>query len=294
MKRIWAISIGLALAAGLATAAGLPYEQKQDLLYAETDGVGLLMDVFTPTGPKNGLGIVDIASGAWHSDRGKIRDHQAAQMYDIFCGKGYTVFAVRPGSRGRFTAEDMVQNVKTGIRWAKAHAADYGINPDKLGLTGASAGGHLAALTLVTREDGNPQSKNPLGKFSTDVAAAGIFFPPTNFLEYGASKPDFKQIGDLLFEGGLAGHTPEEIEAKAKAISPALLVKDKTPPVLIWHGNADPLVPLQQSEFLVEKLKAAGTDVEFHIKEGGGHPWMTIPEEVAKMGDWFDSKLIAK
>ncbi len=285
----------LVFAAIVAAADTVPYEQKQDLLYGEVDGVGLLMDVFTPTGAKNGLGIVDIASGAWHSDRGKIRDHQMAQMYTIFCGKGYTVFAVRPGSRGRFTAEDMVKNVKTGIRWAKAHATDYGIDPDKLGLTGASAGGHLAALTVVTREDGDPNSKDPLAKLSTDVAAVGIFFPPTNFLQWGdTGQPDFKLIGEILFPGGIAGRSPEELEAKARAISPALLVKDKTPPFLIWHGDADPLVPLQQSEFLVEKLKAAGTDVEFHIKAGGAHPWMTIPEEVAKMGDWFDTKLAGK
>ena len=59
---------------------------------------GSSSDMFTPTGAKNGLAIVDIASGAWHADRGKIRDHQTAQMYTIFCSKGYTVFAVRPGS----------------------------------------------------------------------------------------------------------------------------------------------------------------------------------------------------
>ncbi|HEY2837910.1 MAG TPA: hypothetical protein VGJ26_02090, partial [Pirellulales bacterium] len=73
------------------------YNQKQDVIYAETDGIGLLMDVFTPTGKSNGLAIVDVASGAWFSDRGKINDHKRAQMFDIFCGRGYTVFAVRPG-----------------------------------------------------------------------------------------------------------------------------------------------------------------------------------------------------
>jgi len=77
-------------------------------------------------------GFVDIASGAWHSDRGKIRDHQMAQFYNIFCGKGYTVFAVRPGSRGRFTAEDMVNHVKLCIRWVKAHADEYGIDPNRI------------------------------------------------------------------------------------------------------------------------------------------------------------------
>jgi len=295
VKHILAIGLCAVFAALSSAADSLPYEQKQDLLYAETDGVGLLMDVFTPTGAKNGLGIVDIASGAWHSDRGKIRDHQMAQFYTIFCSKGYTVFAIRPGSRGRFTAEDMVKNVKLGIRWAKANAAEYGIDPDRLGLAGASAGGHLAALTVVTREDGDPNAKNPLNRHSTDVAAIGIFFPPTNFLQWGTSgMPDLKLIGDILFPGGVAGRTPEEIEAKAREISPGLHVTAKTPPFLIWHGDADPLVPLQQSEFFVEKLKAAGTDVEFYVKAGGAHPWMTIPEEVAKMGDWFDTKLAGK
>jgi acetyl esterase/lipase len=295
MMRTAAILFCFVFIALAAVADSLPYEQKQDLVYGEMDGAGLLMDVFTPTGTKNGLGIVDIASGAWHSDRGKIRDHQMAQMYTIFCSKGYTVFAVRPGSRGRFTAEDMVRNVKTGIRWAKAHAADYGIDPDKLGLTGASAGGHLAALTVVTREDGDPKAKNPLNRFNTDVSAVGIFFPPTNFLQWGTGgMPDFKLIGDILFVGGVNGRTPEEIETKARAISPGLNVNTKTPPFLIWHGDADPLVPLQQSEFFVEKLKGVGTDVEFYVKAGGGHPWLTIPEEVAKMGDWFDTKLAGK
>ena len=81
-----------------------PYKQQQDVVFADVDGVGLLMDIFTPTGKSNGLAIIDVASGAWYSDRGKINDHKRAQMFDTFCEHGYTVFAVRPGSRRRFTA----------------------------------------------------------------------------------------------------------------------------------------------------------------------------------------------
>lgn len=276
-----------------AFAEDLVYEQTEDVVFGETNGIGLLMDVFVPTVPKNGLAIVDIASGAWHSDRGKIRDHKMARFYDFFCGKGYTVFAIRPGSRSKFTAEEMVANVKTGIRWVKAHAGEYSIDPNRVGLTGASAGGHLASLTVVTTEAGDPNARDEMKRIGTDVAAVGIFFPPTNFLQWGDGQPDFKMIGDILFAGGIDCQTPEEIEAKAREISPALRVNGPTPPFLIWHGDADPLVPLQQSEFFVEKLKAAGTDVEFYIKKGGAHPWMTIPEEVAMMADWFDSKLAA-
>ncbi|MBX3439855.1 MAG: hypothetical protein KF861_20365, partial [Planctomycetaceae bacterium] len=91
--------------------AAEPYQQHENIVYAETHGIGLVMDVFVPTGNQNGLGIIDVASGAWHSDRGKINDHKRAQFYDIFCGRGYTVFAVRPGSVSKFTAEEMLANL---------------------------------------------------------------------------------------------------------------------------------------------------------------------------------------
>ncbi len=266
----------------------LPYQQRQDLVYGDVHGTGLLMDVFTPTGAKNGIGIIDVASGSWHSDRGKIRDHKLARMYDIFCGKGYTVFAIRPGSRTKYTVNEMIANVNTGIRYVKAHAEEYGIEAERLGITGASAGAHLASLAVVRAQDANPDAKDELRRLSTHVAAVAIFFPPTNFIEWGEGKPDFKLIGDVLFPGGIDGHSEDEIEAQARAISPALNIKGKTPPFIIWHGDADPLVPLQQSEFFVEQLKAAGTDVELHVKAGGGHPWMTIPEEVEHISQWFD------
>ena len=82
----------------------LNYVQLQDVVFGEVHGTGLLMDVFTPTGPANGHAMVDVASGAWHSDRGKIRDHTLAQLYSTFCGRGYVVFAIRPGSKTRYTA----------------------------------------------------------------------------------------------------------------------------------------------------------------------------------------------
>jgi len=77
--------------------ASLPYDQQMDVVYGEVHGTGLLMDIFTPKRKANGLGIIDVVSGAWHSDRGKIREHTLAQVYTIFCSRGYTVFAIRPG-----------------------------------------------------------------------------------------------------------------------------------------------------------------------------------------------------
>ena len=274
-------------------AAPQPYVQKQDVVYGEVHGTGLLMDVFTPTGKANGLGIVDVVSGAYYSDRRKLRDHILAQLYSTFCARGYTVFAIRPGSRTRYTAAEMEANVKTGIRFVKAHAADYKIDPDRLGLTGASAGGHLAALAAVTPEEASPDADNPLLRESTRVKAAGVFFPPTDFLDWNGQTADLNLLGALLFLGGTNGHSDEEIRKCAVAISPARLVKSKPVPFLLIHGDADPLVPLQQSQKLLDALKAAGGSAELIVKKGGGHPWLTLPEEVKILADWFDKQLAA-
>src|SRR5512141_1182061 len=124
----------LTLAATLAVPAqdapSLPYDQRMDVVFGEVHGTGLLMDVFTPKGKTNGLGIVDVVSGAYYSDRRKIRDHILAQLYAILCSRGYTVFAIRPGSRTRYTAPEMQANVKTGIRYVKQHALEYKVDPE--------------------------------------------------------------------------------------------------------------------------------------------------------------------
>src|SRR5512140_1155137 len=111
-----ALSATLLVALRLTAQETTPYNQKTDVVYGEVHGTGLLMDVFTPKAKTNGLAIIDVVSGAWHSDRGKIREHTLAQVYTIYCGRGYTVFAIRPGSRTRYTALEMAAHVKTGIR----------------------------------------------------------------------------------------------------------------------------------------------------------------------------------
>ena len=284
----------LARGTTFAADAGAPFEQRKDIVYAEVHGTGLLMDVFRPTGRTNGLGIVDVVSGAWHSDRNKIRDHTLAQLYAILCGRGYVVFAARPGSVTRYTAAEMERHVKWAIRYAREHAAEQGIAPDRLGLTGASAGAHLAILAALAPEAGRPDAKNPLEKHGTAVQAVGVFFPPTDFLDWkGDGKlADPAVLGPLLFVGGANGRSEEEIRAQARAISPAYLVKSRPEaPFFLIHGDADPVVPLAHSRKMVEAIQAAGGDARLLVKAGGGHPWMTLPEEVKVLADWFDQRL---
>jgi len=284
-----------------------PYDRTIDQVYATVGETDLYMDIFVPNGNArkefyqpndNGKGraIIDVVSGAWYSDRGKLKDHAEAQIYNILCARGYTVFAIRPGTRPHYTALQMVEHVKRGIRYVKAHASQYGIDPKRLGLTGASAGAHLASLTTALAEDGDPKAEDPLLRLSTHVKAVGIFFPPTDFLNWeGKNLEEVAElVGDILFQKGAAGHSLDEVRVQAKAASPLHQIKGKTPPFLIFHGDADPLVPLQQSQIFVQALKAAGNDAQLIVKPGGGHPWLTIPIEVIQLADWFDKQLAGK
>jgi acetyl esterase/lipase len=279
-----------------AKAQDSPYSQRENIVYSEAHGIGLLMDVFTPTGKSNGLAVVDVISGAWYSDRGKIRDHMRAQTFDILCRKGYTVFAIRPGSITKFSAPEMLANLQAGIRWVKDHAQEYQIDADRLGMMGASAGGHLACLAAVSPDD--KTDAKGAATISARVKAVAVFFPPTDFLDYGGRQIDplsddrFGQIVRRLALPQPTGkETPDETREKVTQISPARLVTSQAPPFLLIHGDADPLVPLQQSQAMLAALKKAGVASELIIKPGGGHPWPTLHEEVQTIADWFDKQL---
>jgi acetyl esterase/lipase len=271
-----------------------PFTRQENVVYGEDFGVGLVMDIFTPTGEKNGLAIVDVVSGAWHSDRGKMRDHERAQMFNIMCSRGYTVFAVRPGSITKFSIPEMVKHIETGIVWVKKHADEYGIDASRLGMTGASAGGHLASLVAVRNESSDAQPGND----KATVKAVGVFFPPTDFTSFGGGSAGDSDTGispiarRVLFSNGVVGDlTKEEIHQRLADISPALLVTKGSPPFLLIHGDADTVVPLEQSTKLQTALQEREVPVELIVKAGGGHPWLTLHEEIAVLADWFDMQL---
>ena len=156
---------------------------------------------------------------------------------------------------------------------------------------GASAGGHLACLVAVT----NGQTT---GKPDASVAAAGIFFPPTDLADYGGVKIDprnddrlAKLLRALAFPDGVEGLDDEDIARRVAAISPAKRVTANAPPFLLIHGGLDFIVPLQQSKTMLAALRQKDVPAELIIKKGGGHPWPTVHEEVAVMADWFDRQL---
>jgi acetyl esterase/lipase len=211
-------------------------------------------------------------------------------MFENFCQRGFVVFAIRPGSITKFSGKEMLTHLRAGIQWVKAHADEYGIAAENLGLVGASAGGHLASLAAVTADD------------NSRVAAVAVFFPPTDFLNYGGSPAgqSTDSSANKLFPllafgvGNTADKTPAELTEALKALSPVYHVTESAPPFLLIHGDADPAVPLEQSQKMLTALQEKGISSQLIVKPGGGHPWPTIHEEVAVMADWFVEKLAKK
>lgn len=305
MKRrnagVWLLIVLAMLAAGV-SAQEKPYDVKQDIAYGQAKGHDLLVDVFVPNGKARheyfkpndngfGRGIIDVISGGWNSSRARQEEHERAAVFSILCARGYTVFAIRIGSLPHFTAEEMVANLQRGVRWVKAHAAEYNVDPERLGMMGASAGGHLSLLFMLDPQPAKEDADDALLKHSTAVKAVGAFFPPTDFLDWDGRVADIQGHGHLIFSEGVEGKSEEAIHAALAGISPARLIKGKTPPLLLIHGDADPVVPLQQSEIMVKAMRDAGNTAELIVKEGGGHFWLTLPEEIIKLADWFDQRL---
>ncbi len=272
------------------------YIQECNRVYAEAHGMGLVMDIFRPEGDGNGLGVVDIISSGWYSDRVQLNEHIGLGVYDVLCAHGYTVFALSPGSITKCTGLDMVQHIHAGIRYIKAMADEWGIRPDALGLTGASAGGHLAALTALTPKPRRKTSRDPFHRHDSTVAAVGLFFPPTDLIDYDGrlfafATAEGTHLAHLLFEEGVDGHSEAELRTRMEALSPARQVTDTPPPFLLFHGDADPIVPLAQSRKLAAALSAAGGMVELVVKKGGGHPWKDTRPELEQLADCFYTQL---
>ncbi|WP_152054464.1 alpha/beta hydrolase [Tautonia marina] len=278
------------------------FSRIEDVVYGRKDGTALTMDVFRPEGEANGAGVVLVVSGGFFSS------HEAINPGFVrpFSGRGYTVFAVVHGSQPRYTVPEIVEDMNRAVRFIRHHADDYGIDPDRIGVTGASAGGHLSLMLGTAGDEGDPEARDPVDRESSRVQAVACFFPPTDFLNFGGPGQEklhaidharpFRPAFDYYErdeETNLLGPITDEARLReiTAAISPITHVGPDNPPTLIIHGDRDELVPLQQSEVMVEALEEAGVEAKLVVKEGVGHGWLTIAEDLETFADWFDEHL---
>ena len=268
------------------------FTRTEDVIYGRKFGTALTMDVFQPANP-NGFGVILLVSGGWISDRQMIKP----AFYQPLLDHGYTVFAVLHGSQPKYTALEVELDIHRAVRFIRHNAAKFGINPDRLGLTGGSAGGHLS-LTMATQgAAGSPDAKDPVERESSEVQCVACFFPPTDFLNY--SKPGDDAVGTGALKEfkpafGSQADTAEGRQLLGHVISPIYFVHSNMPPILIIHGDADKLVPIYQSKIFVKRCEDEGSPVKLIVRRGQGHGWSHMEKDMELFADWFDQKLRGK
>ena len=304
IRSVWLIALVWILSAvgPLAAAEAPAFDRTEDVIYGRKFGTALTLDVFRPKEQANGLGVVWAVSGGWYSSHDL--DGLIPGVMPLLA-RGYTVFAVVHGSQPKFQIPEVLQDMHRAVRFIRFHAKDYGVDPDRLGITGASAGGHLSLMQGTAGDQGDPNAKDPVDRVSSRVQAVACFFPPTDFLNYGKPGEVVIARGVLWnFAGAFDFH---EYDAKAtrfvpitdekrileigRAISPIYHVTADSAPTLIIHGDKDWLVPIQQAETMIQKLKSAGVDATLVVKEGAEHGWPDMGQQAPLIVDWFDAHL---
>jgi acetyl esterase/lipase len=283
------IASTLGLVPAFAADANANFTRVEDVIYGRKFGVSLTFDVFTPK-EQNRAAVLFMVSGGFFSSKEAIN----AGMYKFFLDRGYTVFAIVHGSQPKFTIPEITQDIHRAVRYIRHNAAKYGVDPEKFGISGGSAGGHLSITMGTQGGPGKPDAKDPIDRESSAVQAVACFFPPTDFLNYGKPGEDGVGVGTLQgFKAafGPRSDTPEGRQVLGREISPINYITAKLPPTLLVHGDIDKLVPIQQSEIFVKKAKDQGATAKLLTKVGGDHGWKEMEPEMKALADWFDEHL---
>ncbi len=160
----------------LGRAAEAPnYTRQEDVIYGRKPGLALTLDILRPKQNANGLGIIFVVSGGWYSAHPA--DGGASRTGDLLA-RGYTIFSVTHGSQPKYAIPEIFEDMNRAVRFIRARAKEYGIDPERLGITGGSAGGHLSCLQGVAGALGKPEAKDPIDRLSSRVQAVGCFSRP--------------------------------------------------------------------------------------------------------------------
>src|SRR5262245_412228 len=295
------------LGSAAATQTSAPKATRQsDVIYGRKFGMALTMEVFTPA-PRSGLGVVWVVSSSGRSSRDQTLQESFARRLAPLLEHGYTVFAVIHGSSPIFNVQDQVNDVRRAVRFVRHSAAEFGIDGQRLGISGSSAGGLLALIVAMQARDGDPASDDGVERESDRVQAAGCLFPPTDLVNFGGSgenivelmqkrdgsvDPTF-QFYDVDAKTGARRSIPpgEDASRMLREHSPVMHVTAGDPPTILIHGDQDKAVPVQQSRRLIERLNDVHVPARLVVREGVGHAYPGWEADAALIADWFDTHL---
>jgi len=258
-----------------------------DVVYGHKDGLALTFDVLKPKANANGAAVIIMVSGGWVSPYSP--PQQAAARFKDLLDKGFTVISVRHGSSPKYFIPEIVSDVRRAVRFIRYNAKQWGVDPNRLGVFGGSAGGHLALVLGTVSDNGDPYAKEDFMKESDRVASVVAYFPPVDLrpLARGVNPPR---------NGGVPDRFPALNFEKEKApdYSPIVHVSSDDPPTLLIHGDKDDLVPVNNSKIIYEAFQKNNVKTQLIIIEGAGHGFRgeDAKRANAAMVLWFEQTLL--
>lgn len=259
-----------------------------DVVYGHKDGMALTFDVFKPARP-NGAATLHIVSGGWVSryNNPNALPPAETQMYKSLLDRGFTVFAVRHGGSPKYNIAEIVPDVRRAVRFLRMNAASHGINADRIGVFGMSAGGHLSLMLGTASDAGDAANQDQVLRVGNRVAAVVAFYPPVDL------HPSAKAVETERPSKRFPAMNLEE--AQFAEFSPIRHVSPDDPPTLLIHGDADKLVPLTQSDLIQAEFQRNKVAHDKVVIPGAGHGFKDkdYDRAVEATVNWFVKHLTA-
>jgi len=300
MRRVILMVIVLAASAGSAQAQA---RIDRNVVYGMYSGLALLLDVHYPERP-NGYGIVCVPGSAWTAPLGY--DAQALKESDevddwakTLLASGYTLFFVNHRATPRFVYPAAVEDVQRAVRFVRANAAMFRINPTQIGGFGASSGGYLVSMMGVLDGKGDPDDHDPINRVSSKLQSIVALYTAGDLRRMQGN------VAVVLFVGVLTNPTLSEGAQRAEygrltEGSPITHLTPDDSPFLLFNGDADEVVPIEEGRFMEAALTKAGIAVSFVPVPGGRHGRnfqlanndARLSNYLAEAAQWFDKYLM--
>ncbi|MBI4909339.1 MAG: alpha/beta hydrolase [Acidobacteria bacterium] len=267
------------LLASLLLAATAFGGETNDIEFAKPGGFSLTLDAYVPAGKGPFPAVVIVHGGGW------VNGHKRTYVTPLFkplSDAGFAWFTINYRLAKDAPYPAALEDVLSAVRWVKAHAKEYQVDPKRIALMGESAGAHLVALAAVK------------GKKDEQVAAVVDFYGPHDLLKRAVERND---VGDNLRRFLLVDKLDDAGRKKLQEASAITYVRKGLPPFLFIHGTKDAAVPYDQSPLMCDALKKAGNKCEVYTVEGGPHgvgPWEKDPAMQSykgKMVEWLRATL---
>jgi acetyl esterase/lipase len=272
---------------------------ERNVVYGMYSGLALTMDVYAPERP-NGLGIIFIHGSGWSAELGvdarPLKEGEQTKIYgEPLIKAGYTVFAINHRAAPRFRYPAQVEDAQRAVRFIRYHAKRFGIDPARIGAVGGSSGGHLVSMLGAMDGKGDLNDPSAINRESAKVQCVVARAAPLDFVQMW--KDVGTAIGSIPLFGFGMGTDQNSLEYKQYIeASPITYVTADDPPFLLLHGDADKVVPFNQSEVFEAALRKANVKVKLIRVVGGAHGpkfdgAVNPPDYIGEMIAWLHQHL---